>query len=375
MSSWRSNLTLAAVMGAVTLGVVLGVGEMALRARERHRASLGGTIPLLFYQHGRLGYALVHDFDYFGWIHIDHQGFRGPNVDVEKKPGVVRIMAVGSSTTFDPGVSDDAAAWPARLQYWLGQLAPADTVEVINAGVPGYHAIEDVIRLETELYQYHPDLILLYEGHNDLFGSLRKGREGEGPASETPGEVPVVTPWAHWLSQHSLLYGKLLGRVKVLSLSAAAHRSLAQGTGGPSDDEILQAGADAFARNISFFLAVARELRIPVVVVELLNASGVGTVTETDPGMRSTWARAVPFANPETVLRGYVRYNSVLEQAAKRFDVSWVPTGGFGLEGAQWYEEGDPIHFNDRGSDRMAHHMAEALLTLDLPALTHAPPH
>ncbi len=355
----KMDAILAAVVGLATLAILLLSGEVAVRVRERHRANLSGTIPLLFYQSGRLGYALVRDFDYFGWIHVDHEGFRGREVALEKKPGTVRIMAVGSSTTFDPGVSSDSAAWPARLEYWLNTLAPGRAVEVINAGVPGYKVVDDLIRLETELYEFHPDVILFYEGHNDLFGALRRGREGEGPGSETPGEVPVVTPWTHWLSRHSLLYGKLIGRVKVLSLSHAAQRSMTgPPAAGQTDDEILQAGAQEFERNVSCFLAVARTLGIRVVTMELVNASGVGHLRESDPVLRRTWSYAVPFASPETVLRGYVRYNAVLEAAAKRFDAGWVSTDSFGLDGRHWYEDGDPIHFNDLGADRWAHQLA-----------------
>ena len=54
----------------------------------------------------------------------------------------------------------------------MRRLLPGRRIEVINAGVPGYRVIDNVVRLETELYQYRPDLIILYEVHNDLFTAL-----------------------------------------------------------------------------------------------------------------------------------------------------------------------------------------------------------
>jgi|SRR2546426_84494 len=359
---WRTG----ALMGGaalLTLAMTGVAGEAVARYRERHRTTLVGTLPLLFYQHGRLGHALVRDFDYFGWIHVNHQGFRGPDVAVQKAPSVLRIMAVGSSTTFDPSVSGDTATWPARLRFWLNQLSPGRPVEVINAGVPGYRVIEDLIRLETELYRYQPDIVVLYEGHNDLFGALRGGRERLDPQTPTPGEVPVVTPWGHWLSRHSLLYGKLVARVKALRFSAAGRRALATAQpAGQSDDAVINVGAQQFERDVASFLAVARTLRVRVVIPEMVHASGVGTVSERDSALRNIWSSTVPFARPETVLRGYVRYNAVLEEVAKQFGATWVPTASFGLTGIQWYQAGDPIHFNDRGADRMAHHLAETLV-------------
>ncbi len=280
-----------------------------------------------------------------------------------KPAHVLRIMAIGSSTTFDPGVSGDAATWPARLEYWLNQLSPSHPVEVVNAGVPGYGVITDLIRLETDLYRYEPDVIVLYEGHNDLFGALRGGRDDLHPATKTPGEVPAVTPWGRWLTRHSLLYGKLAARLDVIRFRASGRSALTRSEGsGQSDADVIEAGARHFERDVASFLAVAHTLGARVVVPELVHASGVGSVSEPDPALRKIWSYTVPFAAPETVLRAYVRYNAVLASLAHGFGASWVPTASFGLAGTQWYEDGDPIHFNDAGAERMARQLAGVLL-------------
>ena len=282
---------------------------------------------------------------------------------VVKPPGVVRIMAIGSSTTFDPAVSGDQATWPARLQFWLHQLAPSQPVEVINAGVPGYGVMDDVIRLETELFQYQPDVIILYEGHNDLAGALRRGREQIPVATETPGEVPVVTPWGHWLSRHSLLYGKVVQRLVVLRFVSAGRRARMRAqAGAPSDEAIIESGARQFERDLTFFLTVARSLGARVVIPAMVHVSGVGTEEERDSTLVHEWSYTVPFATPATMLRGYVRYNAMLHEIAGRFSATWVPTDSFGLAGPEWYAPGDPVHFNDRGADRMARRLADALV-------------
>ena len=40
----------------------------------------------------------------------------------------------------------------------------------------------------------------------------------------------------------------------------------------------------------------------------------------------------------------------------------FLSTYGFGLSEARWYTTGDPIHFNDEGSERMATEMARLLV-------------
>lgn len=362
-TTWTAKVGLGTAAALLALAVMALVGEAVMRDRERHRTSLAGTMPTLFYQHGRLGHALVRDFDYFGRIHINRNGFRGAETSAAKAPGIVRLMVVGSSTTFDPAVSGDQATWPARLQFWLTQLAPNHPVEVINAGVPGYRVVDNVIRLETELFRYQPDVVVLYEGHNDLFAALRGGHEPAGRATHTPGELPVVTPWGRWLSRHSLLYGKLVARLETLRFMSAGRRALATApTAGSSDEAMLDAGAHQFAQDLTAFLAVARGVGTRVVIPEMVHVSGVGTLDERDSTLLHVWSYTVPFASPETVLRGYVRYNAVLQEIAGHFGATWVPTHSFGLAGPAWFETGDPIHFNDRGADRMARGMADALV-------------
>ena len=117
---WRAAAFMGGATALLTMAITGVAGEVGVRYRERHRTTLAGALPLLYYQHGRLGHAFVRGFDYFGWIHINHEGFRGPEVAVQKAPGVLRIMAVGSSTTFDPSVTSDAATWPARRRLGPG---------------------------------------------------------------------------------------------------------------------------------------------------------------------------------------------------------------------------------------------------------------
>jgi len=369
-TSWRVSAAVALGATFFALAAAAFAGELVLRHRERQRTNVAGIMPLLFYRHSRLGHALVRDYDYFGHIHVDREGFRGPDVPVSKVPGTLRIMAVGSSTTFDPGVSSDTATWPARLQAWLQRLAPDQRVEVINAGVPGYRVIDDLIRLEMDLSRYRPDVVILYEGHNDLFGALRRTRVEPPAFISTPDEIPSVTPWGHWLTRHSLLYGKLVGRLEVLHFVASGRRASATGAPQLPPQAVVDTGARRFEQDLTAFLAVTRSFDIRVVIPELVQMSGVGSLEEPDSTIRRIWSYTVPFARPETVLQGYVRYNEALRNTARRFGATWIPTDSFGLAGKEWYEEGDPIHFNDRGAERMAQQLARALITrhaLDVP--------
>ena len=134
----KRKLLLAVVSAVLASSTLAVAGEFAVRYRERHRSSVPGTMPFLLYRHGRFGHALVRNTDYFGWMRINRQGFRGADVSLKKPDGTFRIMAIGASTTFDTQVSSGDQTWAARLEYWLNQSDLRDPVEVINAGVGGW---------------------------------------------------------------------------------------------------------------------------------------------------------------------------------------------------------------------------------------------
>src|SRR5688500_10159884 len=102
-------------------------------------------------------------------------------------------MTVGGSTTVDGDVTKDEKAWPARLEFWLDSLESCRRFEVINAGVSGYRVIENVIRFQTELYRYRPDVIVLYGSeHNDLLSALVGAADTTFRFEPRPGELPAV---------------------------------------------------------------------------------------------------------------------------------------------------------------------------------------
>jgi lysophospholipase L1-like esterase len=334
-------------------------GEILVRSRERQRSTVPGTITMLYYQHGRLGHALVRKTDYFGWMQINSQGFRGPEVLPAKTEATIRIMVVGASTAFDTQVTGDDKTWVARLEHWLRELAPGKQLEVINAGAPGYEVLDNVIRLQTELFRFQPDVVVLYQAHNDISCALSSARRQKDP--RRPDQIPIATPWGRWLQQHSLLYNKLVARFTWIRLRRETPDDKAEQSTPEPEESSSRCGPAQFERDVSLFVTVCQTLGIRPVLTEVVHVSGSGALEERDDALRERWLRARPYADPDSSLRLYARYNAILRDVASRFSVTFIPTADFDLVGADWFSTLDPMHFNDRGADRMGQAMAEAL--------------
>jgi len=360
------------VLSAVTTVCLMAIGflvagEWAARYRERHRDTIPGSFPSAYYRHERLTVAMVRNLDYYGWFHVNSHGFRGPEIPVEQTPGRLRFMVVGGSAAFESQVTSDSRTWPARLQYWLEELGGFGDVEVINAGTPGYSVFDNLIRLQMELFQFDPDLIVLYQGHNDVSCATVDQAGRRRGTGNRPYQVAAESPWKRWLQQHSELYNKLLARWRTIRARTAGrqvvHESKPQKTTAPTP---LQCGPRQFERDVASFLAVAQTLGIEVVIVQIVHASGADATAEADSTLRSYWRNTRPYVEPDSALRTYGRYREILQQVAERHSVKFIPTGQFGIEGMRYYGTRDPMHFNDEGADRMGRKVAEALLDLNV---------
>jgi lysophospholipase L1-like esterase len=92
---------------------------------------------------------------------------------VAGKPVV--IVAFGSSSTAGYGASSPDFNYPNRLAAQLRRQYPTANITVVNAGVGGEDAPEMMKRLQTEVIDVHPDLVIWQVGTNAVLRNLDPG--------------------------------------------------------------------------------------------------------------------------------------------------------------------------------------------------------
>jgi len=107
------------------------------------------------------------------------QRLRGPGFSALPAPEVLRILAIGDSTTFGWGV-EDQEAWPPRLQVELSRRG--HRVEVLNAGVPSLgiagvaaylERMAGALGLHGIVVGLRPSRINLHREYPDTLAALR----------------------------------------------------------------------------------------------------------------------------------------------------------------------------------------------------------
>ncbi|MGQ0792578.1 MAG: SGNH/GDSL hydrolase family protein [Deltaproteobacteria bacterium] len=152
------------------LGVGLIIAEFA--SRLFLPAPVPWKFPLLRYevaadcgyrfQPNREGYQLS------GLARINRDGFRGGDWEIEKPAGVKRILILGDSMAFGPGMNDDET-FTALMEASLNEGAPLGTrYEVMNFSVPGYDTGHEICILERYAMKFKPDAVFLNFYLNDL---------------------------------------------------------------------------------------------------------------------------------------------------------------------------------------------------------------
>jgi acyl-CoA thioesterase-1 len=80
------------------------------------------------------------------------------------------IVALGSSSTQGAMASDSAHTYPAILQTTLNKALPSAHFAVINRGIGGQDAPEELARLDNDAVAVHPQLVIWQVGAN---GAMR----------------------------------------------------------------------------------------------------------------------------------------------------------------------------------------------------------
>ena len=101
-------------------------------------------------------------------ITINSLGFRGDEFSVEKPNSVYRIFMLGGSTMFGYGATSDETTIPGYVQEFFQNNYEGIDIQVINAGIQGADSFAELNLIETKLLNYSPNMIIIYDGWNDL---------------------------------------------------------------------------------------------------------------------------------------------------------------------------------------------------------------
>lgn len=132
-------------------------------------------LPMRFSPHPYLNYIGTLNYRSADGLNIHNSlGMRGPEIIMPKPASRIRIAVLGGSTTYEEFVKDWRKDFARQLESELMRAYPNKDIEVINAGLPGWSSWNDLVNLQFRLIDLDLDMIIVYEGVNDVHARLVK---------------------------------------------------------------------------------------------------------------------------------------------------------------------------------------------------------
>ncbi|MGE3245586.1 MAG: GDSL-type esterase/lipase family protein, partial [Beijerinckiaceae bacterium] len=266
-------------------------------------------------------------------VRINNLGFRGPDI-ARDKGNRFRIVALGESPTFGTMIEAGDTAWPRVLQSLIEtKLVCAHPVEVVNAGVPGYSLVQNIVRMRRSIAPLKPDIVVSYHGFNGL--PLIDPVLGEMPAP------PIYKRRASPLLaafRFNMRLSKYAAERK--AFGDAGEQTQFSNRYGELYDELAaeskRAGARLFIANMS-----------------------TAVTGDSPKEVKEFYGRV--FSPIDRIVAAIAEHNRLAQAAAARNGAAFIDTRG-GLSGA-WDRDLfiDLVHFTQKGSDLLAQKVYAAL--------------
>jgi lysophospholipase L1-like esterase len=344
----------------VLVVLLLGLFEGGLRLRAWIRYGSASTAvrdPMMVHDEAaglwvpRPGYevkgAKIH-------IRVNSLGFRGPEFSRVKPAGTFRIVVLGASTTFSAEASSNDVIWTVRLQEKLNEAAPDRHIEVINAGVPGYSASENLRNLKHRVLPLDPDLVIYYEANNEIARDTRELAIGQRLTDSAGNLQPS---WARALSRVSLLFDLAYKNLAIASRSRDGGKR-----------RIDRVPPELPQRFIGILGEMKRELaarNVPLVLSTFVVKYRRDQARATQIANADVSFYYMPWMSIDGLLDAMDTYNAAIIDYGRREGLPVVDDRNAVPPDADHFV--DCMHFADKGNEAMAERFSRGLRALGIP--------
>jgi lysophospholipase L1-like esterase len=286
-----------------------------------------------------------------GTCTINNVGFRGTSrVDARPKPATFRVVILGESAAFSYDV-DDKDTWAALVEDGLEKEFP-DSIEVINAAVPGYSVFDSKINYLYQIRRLSPDAVVVYHTWNDMkyFKALDEGLplfKGVASADRVKSTLRhVQVAWRVRNFYHQFILPRRRENTYGDSLSSTAVR--------------IQDRGPAHQWERQNYRDLAQLLKSDgVLPIFVSQASLLSSYNLRDPAIRAVIYAEYQGLSMEEILRQWEATTRIIAEAAEEGDAIFVDAFSRCPRDLEHFY--DHVHLTERGNEAVARIIVDEL--------------
>ena len=292
-------------------------------------------------------------------IRINRRGFRGDEIEAEKKPGQARILFLGGSQVFDYR----GGGWPAMVGDEL-RLAGHD-IDVINAGVPGHSTFDSLGKLVTDAWTLKPDIIILCQAWNDIkyFAWLSPEKPYRGFAPRT--SVSWQIDWRlypHGIDRvlsSSAIYRQFRWRIGQFLYSYEGDERGDYDVGETLAKDITQWGPPQYRLNLALIAELSEAIGAELIFCKQAHLAVIGGTGKDQEAAQQYGVKNARVSH-EALMRGFEFTYAIIDEIAADRNIKIIDMNDR-LSGRKEYFH-DGIHFSPAGSRVAAELVSETIL-------------
>jgi len=100
----------------------------------------------------------------FAAVQANSQGYRSPEIPLEKAAGIIRLAFLGDSFAFGSWRGGNETTWPLHVLETLRAVHGGPSYDYINAGIPGNGIGQVTIQYRESISKFRPDVVALVPG-------------------------------------------------------------------------------------------------------------------------------------------------------------------------------------------------------------------
>jgi tetratricopeptide (TPR) repeat protein len=187
---------------------------------------------------------------------------------VSKPKGAFRIFCLGESTTIGYPYWYNGA-FPSFLRDRLKAVFPNRLLEVINLGITATNSYT-VLDISKDLMDYKPDLLIVYDGHNEFYGML--GTASNERIASARWITLLYLRMIHFRTFQLVknIYDDMLNLLGKSPINYANHETLmeqvAEGENIPYGSRAYNIGYTVFQENLRDLSDLCRDHSIPLIL-------------------------------------------------------------------------------------------------------------